>query len=150
MHNLSLLLVEDNADDEWLALRALKKLGIERPAVARDGSSAISLLSGNGGQGEAYLPDLVLLDLKLPKMDGIEVLRRMRDDPVTSAINVVLLTSSEDPKVFDTCRSMGVLACLQKPLSANSLLPILQALPATGWPPIENRSPAAPAARPTC
>lgn len=129
MNKLSLLLVEDNMDDEWLALRTLKKLGIERVKVVRDGYSAVSTLCGGLWQGEPFEPDLVLLDMKLPMMDGIEVLRRLKTGAGTSAVNVVLLTSSEDPHALETCRRLGVIECLQKPLTVESLLPILECLP---------------------
>lgn len=135
MRNLSLLLVEDNMDDEWLALRALKKLGLEQVTVVRDGYAAVSLLT----RGNAVQPDLVLLDMKLPLMDGIEVLSRIRKEAQTSSLKVVLLTSSEDPYALETCRNFGVLACLQKPLTVGSLLPILQALPVRSQP-IEDRT----------
>jgi|GEM_PF-1339850 len=128
MNKLSLLLVEDNRDDEWLALRALKKLGFEQVRVVRDGCEALSVLCDPALQGDTFVPDLILLDLKLPKMDGIEVLRKLRAGAATSALNVVMLTSSEDPHALYTCRNFGVLACLQKPLTADALLPVLQAL----------------------
>lgn len=150
MNNLSLLLVEDNMDDEWLALRTLKKLGLDQVKVARDGYSAVSTLCSKTWQGEAFEPDLVLLDMKLPLMDGIEVLRKLKAGAATSGLNVVLLTSSEDPHALATCRSLGVIACLQKPLAVESLLPILQALPkrakttlsARDWPPQDPMAPA--------
>lgn len=127
MNKLSLLLVEDNMDDEWLALRALKKLGLEQVRVARDGCETLAMLCE---QGDTFVPDLILLDLKLPRMDGIQVLRKLRATAATSALNVVMLTSSEDPQALVTCRGFGVLACLQKPLTADALLPVLQALSA--------------------
>ena len=126
MNNLSLLLVEDNSDDEWLALRALKGMGITQVTVARDGCAAVSVLRSLAMGGET--PDLVLLDMKLPKMDGIEVLHTLRREQATAGFNVVLLTSSEDPHALDTCRNLGVLACLQKPLTPESLTPVLQAI----------------------
>ncbi|MBU5612843.1 response regulator [Geomonas azotofigens] len=129
MNNLSLLLVEDNPDDEWLALRTLRKLGLEQVTVVRDGFAAVSVLIR---QVPALRPDLVLLDMKLPLMDGIEVLHKVREQAATSSLNVVLLTSSEDPHALETCRNLGVLACLQKPLTAVALLPILQSLPVQG------------------
>jgi len=67
--------------------------------------------------------------MKLPLMDGIQVLQKVRQDPSTSSLNVVMLTSSEDPHALDSCRKLGVLACLQKPLTAAALLPVLQTLP---------------------
>jgi CheY-like chemotaxis protein len=129
MDELSLLLVEDNVDDEWLALRALKKAGVTRVFVARDGLLAVSHLDTAVQLGEAYLPDLILLDLKLPKLDGIDVLRKLRLQPATAHLNVVVLSSSEDPHALATCRNLGTLACFQKPLTDESLLEMLQLLP---------------------
>ncbi|GFO66674.1 response regulator [Geomonas limicola] len=128
MDNLSVLLVEDNVDDEWLALRALRKAGMQEVAVVRDGCEAISWLS-SAARNVTVLPDLVLLDLKLPKMDGVEVLRKLRSEAATSRLNVVIVSSSEEPHVLATCRSLGVLGCFQKPLTTQSLSSILQLLP---------------------
>ena len=129
MDKLSVLLVEDNMDDEWLALRTMRKLGLKQVTVARDGCAALSELAAAGLQGEDFLPDLVLLDLKLPKLDGIDVLRRLRGEAATSGLNVAILSSSEDPHALAICRSLGVLACSQKPLTTESLGAILQLLP---------------------
>ncbi|MBJ6723367.1 response regulator [Geomesophilobacter sediminis] len=127
MKELSILLVEDNPDDEWLALRTLRKMGAERITVARDGFAALSELGVTPGpEPHASLPDLVLLDLKLPKMDGIEVLWRLRSCPATAGLNVVVLSSSEDPQAHALCRGFGVLACLSKPLLREELLPIIK------------------------
>ena len=146
MNSLSLLLVEDNADDEWLALRTLKKLGLEQVSVVRDGFAAVTALIGQGGPAAPLQPDLVLLDMKLPLMDGIEVLRKVREEAATASLKVVLLTSSEDPYALETCRKLGVLACLQKPLTAAALLPILHSLPVQKpHYPVEERLPASAA-----
>jgi two-component system response regulator len=89
----SILLVEDNPDDEALTLRALKKNNILNEVnVARDGVEALAFLFPEGA--EATLPGLILLDLKLPKVDGLEVLRRIRADQRTQIIPVVILTTS--------------------------------------------------------
>jgi two-component system, response regulator len=89
----SILLVEDNPDDEALTLRALKKNHILNEVnVARDGVEALEFLFPEGA--EATLPGLILLDLKLPKVDGLEVLRRIRADPRTRIVPVVILTTS--------------------------------------------------------
>src|SRR2546426_8381718 len=88
------LLVEDNPDDETLTRRALAKNDIQNEVrVARDGAEALQLLFGTGGQGgHAIAPELVLLDLKLPKGDSLEVLRRIRADGRTRMLAVVILT----------------------------------------------------------
>src|SRR5579862_3494745 len=97
-----ILLVEDNPDDEALTLRALKKNNISNDiAVARDGVEALDFLFGTGayaGRDVSALPELVLLDLKLPKIDGFEVLKKLRADPRTSLLPVVILTSSKEHK----------------------------------------------------
>ena len=100
MYNKVILLVEDNADDEALALRALKKNNIINDVVvARDGAEALDYLFGTGaydGRDTSVLPQVVLLDLKLPKVDGLEVLRRIRADARTHFVPVVILTSSKE------------------------------------------------------
>jgi two-component system response regulator len=89
-----ILLVEDNLDDEALTLRALKKNNVANEIVtARDGAQALELLHGREAR---ETPALVLLDLKLPKIDGLEVLRRLRADKRTTLIPVVILTSSKE------------------------------------------------------
>src|SRR5665213_462086 len=96
----AILLVEDNADDEALAIRALKKNNIlNEVIVARDGAEALDYLFGTGayaGRDLTTPPQLVLLDLKLPKLGGLEVLQRIRQDPRTRFQPVVVLTSSNE------------------------------------------------------
>jgi two-component system response regulator len=98
----TILLVEDSQRDEELALRALRKNNIKNEVVvARDGEEAIDYLFGTGihaGRSAAEAPTLVLLDLKLPKIDGLEVLRRLRGDERTKLTPVVILTSSNEDK----------------------------------------------------
>lgn len=97
----TILLVEDNADDEALTLRALARNGIANEVVvARDGVEALDYLFATGahaGRDTRQMPVLVLLDLKLPRIDGLEVLRRLRADPRTTSLPVVVLTSSSEP-----------------------------------------------------
>ena len=94
-----ILLVEDNPDDEALTLRAFAKNNIgNRIVIARDGAEALDWLFKRGQHAERSEPEpqIVLLDLKLPKVDGLEVLRQMRDDPRTKLMPVVILTSSKE------------------------------------------------------
>jgi two-component system response regulator len=95
MTNRPILLVEDNPDDEALTLRALRKNNIPNEVtVARDGAEALEILFPAGGSG-GIVPGLILLDLKLPKVDGLEVLRRIRADTRTRIVPIVVLTSSK-------------------------------------------------------
>lgn len=123
MSSHQILLVEDNRDCEELALRALRKAGYSRVTVARDGVEALGVLLQDGGEsaaGEAG-PPVVLLDMKLPKIDGVGVLRRLRNNERTRQLNVFALSSSEDPREIEQCLDLGVLAILPKPLDAESL-----------------------------
>lgn len=108
-----ILLVEDNPDDETLTLRALHRNNIANPVVvARDGAEALACLLGDNAQRFA----LVLLDLKLPKVSGLEVLQRMRADPRTQLLPVVILTSSAEEVVLLAGYSSGANSYIRKPL----------------------------------
>jgi two-component system, response regulator len=100
MEDKMILLVEDNPDDEFLTVRALKKNNIgNRLVIVRDGAEALDFLFCMGDYASREprdLPQLILLDIKLPKMDGLEVLRRVRADPRTSLLPIVVLTSSKE------------------------------------------------------
>ncbi|WP_431859150.1 response regulator [Azospirillum sp.] len=113
-----ILLVEDNPDDELLTLRALKKNHIQNDVVvARDGPEALSWLFGDESLGrEAIAPSIVLLDLKLPKIDGIEVLRRIRTDPRTRLVPVVILTSSREEQDLINGYQLGANSYIRKPV----------------------------------
>jgi len=114
------LLVEDNPDDEALTLRALKKNNIlNEVVVARDGAEALDYLLGtNGNSGRINLDQLavVLLDLKLPKVNGLEVLRRVRADPRTKLLPIVVLTSSKEEKDLVSAYDSGANSYVQKPV----------------------------------
>lgn len=110
-----ILLVEDNPDDEMLTLRALEKNNIEnRVVVARDGAEALSILSSQTEAGSP--PSLILLDLRLPKLDGIEVLSRLRSDPRTRLVPVVVFTSSDEEQDINRSYNLGATSYIRKPI----------------------------------
>jgi two-component system response regulator len=115
-----ILLVEDNANDEFLTLRALKKYNIANDVVvARDGAEALDFIFGTGshaGRNGNEAPVVMLLDLKLPKVDGLEVLRRVRADERTRYIPVVILTSSNEEKDVINGYKLGTNSYVQKPV----------------------------------
>ena len=121
MSNKTILLVEDNPDDEALLLRALKKNNIlNEVTVARDGAQAIEHLF-NGHSADRPLPSVIVLDLQLPKVDGLEVLRRIRADERTQAIPVVVLTSSRlQEDIIESYRD-GANAFVRKPIGFSDL-----------------------------
>jgi|SRR5277367_62868 len=115
-----ILLVEDNPDDEALAVRALKKNNVlNEIAVARDGVEALDYLFGEGayaGRDMTVVPQVVLLDLKLPKLDGLSVLERLRADPRTKLLPVVLLTSSTEEEDMVKGYGLGANSYVRKPV----------------------------------
>ncbi len=115
----TILLVEDNPDDELLTLRALKKNVFNRVVVARDGAEALDYLFGEGayeGRDVSDIPRVVLLDLKLPKVDGLEVLRRLRADERTRLLPVVILTSSREQQDLLDGYGYGANSYVRKPV----------------------------------
>jgi two-component system, response regulator len=115
-----ILLVEDNADDEDLTLRALKKSNImNRVVVARDGVQALDYLFIRGDHATrdaSEQPQVILLDLKLPKLDGLEVLRALRADPRTKLLPVVILTSSAEEQDILRGYNLGANSYIRKPV----------------------------------
>ncbi|HEY2384635.1 MAG TPA: response regulator [Terriglobia bacterium] len=109
---IDILLVEDNPNDAELTLRALRKSDIgARLAIARDGAEALEYLLSSRPK-----PRVVFLDLKLPKIDGIEVLRRVRADERAHSIPVVVLTSSQEERDINECYKLGVNSYVVKPV----------------------------------
>ncbi len=113
---MSILLVEDNPDDEALTLRALRKANVGNDIlIARDGAEALDQLLGERANGQP-MPQVVLLDLKLPKVDGLEVLRRLRADPRTKLLPVVILTSSNEEQDRIAGYQLGANSYVRKPV----------------------------------
>ncbi|MDX2097373.1 MAG: response regulator [Leptolyngbyaceae cyanobacterium bins.59] len=115
-----ILLVEDNPDDEALALRALQRSNITNEVVvARDGVEALDFLFGTGSYANRDMgiqPAVILLDLKLPRVDGIEVLRRLRTDERTRLLPVVVLTTSREEQDLINSYSLGCNSYVRKPV----------------------------------
>jgi two-component system response regulator len=115
MKERTILLVEDNPKDEALTLRALKKNNIlNKVSIVRDGAEALDFLFASGRSGT--LPQLVLLDLKLPKIDGLEVLKRIRNDERTRLLPVVILTTSTEDKDRLEGYTLGANSYVRKPV----------------------------------
>jgi CheY-like chemotaxis protein len=115
-----ILLVEDNPDDEALTLRAFAKNRIAAPVVvARDGVEALDYMFGTGshaGRDLTVMPAVVLLDLKLPRIDGLEVLRRLRANALTALVPVVVLTTSREQQDIVESYSLGANSYIRKPV----------------------------------
>jgi two-component system, response regulator len=127
-----ILLVEDNPDDEALTLRALKKNNIaNQVVVARDGAEALEYLFATGKYSDrdaSVIPQVVLLDLKLPKVDGLEVLRRLRADQRTKLAPVVILTSSNEEQDRLSGYGLGANSYVRKPVDFNQFIEAVRQL----------------------
>jgi CheY-like chemotaxis protein len=115
-----ILLVEDNDDDVQLTLRAFRKSDlVSTVTVVRDGVEALDYLLATGeyaSRDPEVMPDLVLLDIKLPRVDGVQVLKRLRSQPRTKLVPIVILTSSAEPKDLLTCYTLGANSYVRKPI----------------------------------
>ncbi|HZF52656.1 MAG TPA: response regulator [Polyangiaceae bacterium] len=115
-----ILLVEDNEDDELLTMRGLKEAGILNDVVvARDGVEALDYLFGTGdyaGRDTSEVPQVMLLDLMLPRLNGLDVLRRVREDPRTEVLPVVVLTSSREEEDVMKSYELGANSYVRKPV----------------------------------
>jgi CheY-like chemotaxis protein len=127
-----ILLVEDNPDDEALTLRALKKNNIMNDVfVARDGVEALEYLFGTGahaGRDLSVMPQVVLLDLKLPKVDGFEVLRKLREDQRTKLLPVVILTTSNEEQDRLKGYGLGANSFVRKPVEFDRFIEAVRQL----------------------
>jgi two-component system, response regulator len=136
MESKVILLVEDNPRDEALTLRALKKSNIVNDVVvARDGVEALDYLFGTGahaGRDMSDMPQLVLLDLKLPKVDGLQVLRRMRGDERTRRLPVVVFTSSSEEEDLINSYNLGANSYVRKPVDFEHFLEAPSSWASTG------------------
>lgn len=132
MREGTILLVEDNPDDEALTLRALRKNRIANEVVvAHDGAEALDYLFGTGayaGRDARLPPQVVLLDLKLPKVEGLEVLRRLRADPRTRLLPVVILTSSKEDRDLVESYGRGANSYVRKPVDFGAFLEAVRQL----------------------
>ena len=123
----TILLVEDNADDEQLTLRAMRQSEIPNIIrVARDGAEALEYLFGPASGNR--LPDLVLLDLKLPKIGGLEVLERIRSEDKTKALPVVVLTSSDEERDIVKSYNLGANSYIRKPVDFDEFIDAVRQL----------------------
>jgi two-component system, response regulator len=114
---IEILLVEDNPNDVELALHSFKRYNITNQIlVARDGAEALDYLFGRSDPTNESLPKVVLLDLKLPKVDGLEVLEAIRANPKTHSLPVVVLTSSHDDRDIEECYRLGANSYIVKPV----------------------------------
>jgi len=132
MKSKIILLVEDNPDDIKLTLRALKKSNIMNEViVAGDGVEALDYLFGTGtfaGRDTDIMPQVVLLDLKMPKMDGLEVLQRIRADEKTKLLPVVILTTSSEDRDRVESYKLGANSYIRKPVDFNQFVAAVQHL----------------------
>jgi two-component system response regulator len=129
MDEVEILLVEDTAADAELAIRALKKRGLANHLVwVKDGAEALDFLFATGafaGRDLAKPPRVVLLDLRLPKIGGVEVLRRIKADERTRGIPVVVITSSREDADLDECYKVGVNSYICKPIGFDEFSKIM-------------------------
>jgi two-component system response regulator len=127
---LEILLIEDNARDAELTLRAFKKNHLANHVqVARDGAEALAMLYESTGDGASPVrPKVILLDLKLPKIDGLEVLRRIKSDPRTKTIPVVVVTSSNQDPDIRTAYDLGANSYVVKPVDFEQFMATMRDL----------------------
>jgi CheY-like chemotaxis protein len=129
---VEILLVEDNKDDEMLTLHALKKYNVtNKVQVVRDGAEALEFIFCSGRYGHRHItdrPKVILLDIKLPLVDGLEVLKQVKDDPRTKTIPVVMLTSSREERDLIDSYRLGVNSYIVKPVDFDQFTEAARAL----------------------
>jgi two-component system, response regulator len=124
-----ILLIEDNPDDEFLTRDALRTGGVQHDVVvARDGAEALDWIFPDENTSMAQMPDLVLLDLKLPKMSGFDVLERIRGNGRTKGLPVVILTSSSETQDIQRSYAIGANSYVRKPVNFAEFVRAVQAL----------------------
>jgi len=132
MKGKTILLVEDNPDDIELTIRAFRKSNITNEIVlAHDGSEALDYLFGQGewaGRDLGIMPTLILLDLKMPKVDGLEVLRRLRANELTKSLPVVILTTSREEQDVVDGYALGANSYVRKPVDFNQFVEAVRQL----------------------
>ncbi len=130
--NKPIMLIEDNPDDETLTRRALKKNNIKNEVVvARNGAEALDYLFGTGpyaGRDLTVMPQVILLDLKLPKVDGLDVLRRLRANELTRLLPVVILTSSNEERDRINSYGLGANSYVRKPVDFGQFIDAVRQL----------------------
>jgi len=125
----AVLLVEDNDDDAELTIRGLRRAHIENPVtVARDGQEALDYLFGTGERGPRRVPAVVLLDLKLPRIDGLDVLKRIRAEERTRRVPVVILTSSSEDDDLINGYHLGANGYVCKPIELDNFTGAIEQL----------------------
>jgi CheY-like chemotaxis protein len=130
-HSGSIVLVEDDADDIELTMRALKRNGFNNHVITlRDGAQALDYLrhEGNYAESDDPPPALILLDLKLPRLDGLEVLGEIKSDPTLRALPIVMLTSSRQERDISEAYKLGVNSYISKPSDFSELLKVVNTL----------------------
>ena len=129
---VEILIVEDNQDDLDMTLHALRKANLaNRIQVARDGVEALEFIFGTGahaGRKVENTPKIILLDLKLPKIDGMEVLKRIKNNPLTMTIPVVVLTSSKEQKDVLESYKLGINSYIVKPVNLEGFIAAVREL----------------------
>ncbi len=132
MKEVEILLVEDNPTDAELAMRALKKSNLANNLVwVEDGAQALDFIFATGAYSERNMsdgPKVILLDLRLPKVDGMEVLRRIKNDERTRTIPVVVLTSSKEDRDVKECYALGVNSYISKPVEFEEFAKVVSEL----------------------